>query len=333
VLFRSSSRATFSYTNDASLLLPTRALTGHYTVSAHDNWSARDRFANPIATLGGFITIVGVDSSESGTQVTVRLRGAIGAGTGVAAADPGTQRYTLRLGDVLQLVGSRPDEDLTGTTIEASHPVAVFTGNDCTNMPDALPACDHLEEQLFPNETWGRRYAVTQLRDRGPTEHHRVRILSQRPGNQLAFDGIPTPRECASVLTGGEYCEFETIGSFQVTGTQPFLVTQFMVGQGGAAPMCEPADNPPNIPECMGDPAMVTEVPVDQYRHAYDFYVPESYVRNFANVVLPENTTVTLDGMPVSGTPDPVGTGMRVLFLPITAGRQIGRASCRERVS
>ena len=313
----------FSYTNDASLLLPTRVLTSNYTVVTHGNWTALDQFGQPTSTvLGGFISIVGVDGNESGTTVTVHLAGPIGGGTGVAASGATTQTYMLRQGDVVQLVGVQANHDLTGSVITADHPVAVFTGNDCTNIPADRPACDHVEEQLFPNETWGHHYVVTQLRDRSTTESSVIRIVSNHAGLQLTFDGIPTPSGCGGALNAGQHCEFNSTSSFQVDGTGPFLVMQFMQGEGPLLPQCDTApDPPPMIPDCMGDPASVTEVPSQQFRTSYDFLVPDTYVRNFVNVVIPsDGSSVTLDGVALSGTMATAGTGFNVMFVPVMPG-------------
>lgn len=323
----SGSRAVYSYTNDASLLLPTHVLTTHYIVGTHNNWTARDPMSgNPVVTLGGFIAVVGVDPAETGTDVTVRLTGSISGGPGVSASSgAATRTFNLRQGDVLQLVGSAASQDLTGTVIESSRPVAVFVGHDCTNMPDDRPACDHLEEQLLPSATWGRRYAVTQLRVRGATEPHRVRLIAQRANTSYTFDGIPAPRECSGTYAAGQFCEFQTTGNFVVSGSQPFLTLQFMVGQGQPDPSCfDPFTGQPtntDNPICMGDPAMVTEIPVEQFRRSYDFLVPSTYSRNMINVVAPEGAVITLDGVRISGSSTSAGTGYIVYFIPITEGR------------
>jgi len=318
------SGSTFSYTNDASLLLPTRVLTTHYIAVAHDNWTATNPNTGQVeGTLGGFVSIIGVDAAESGTNVTVHLTAAVRAGAGVTASGPGTRTFNLHQGDVVQLVGDAANQDLTGSVIEADHPVAVFTGHDCTNIPSNLVACDHLEEQLFPNETWGKHYAVSQLRDRGPTEHSLIRIVSQRDGNALTFDGIAAPRECPGTLNAGQLCEFQTLGNFQVTGTQPLLVMQYMIGEGDQ-PQCDPSNPSTSDPACMGDPAMVTEVPMDQFRTSYDFLVPDTYVANFVNIVIPDGSSVSLDGVQMSASSsnvDVLGTGYHVVFAPVAAGR------------
>ena len=291
-----------SFTNDASLLLPQGVLTTRYTVSTVPNWQARS--ASGAIYLGGFASVVAT-TGES-TTVTVRATAQISVGTGVSPIAPGaTASFTLQQGDVLQLVGTGAG-DLTGTTITSSLPVAVFVGHDCSNVPTARPACDHLEEQLFPNETWGRDYFVSALRDRA-TLPSVVRIVSQQDGNQITYD--PPSARPAETLNAGQIVEFATNVSFRATGTRAFLVAQYMIGQGNFDPAMPGA----------GDPAMVLEVPVQQFRTSYDFLVPSTYPQNFLNVVAPTGAALTIDGAPLRGSSMDV-SGYTVYTLPVAAG-------------
>ncbi|MDO9018520.1 MAG: IgGFc-binding protein [Deltaproteobacteria bacterium] len=297
----------FSFTNDASLLLPQGVLTRRYLVSTWPNvYSALSG-----ETVGGFVSIVAVTGET--TEVTVRPTGNTSAGPGVPAMRAGQERtFTLNAGDVLQLSGEGAG-DLTGTAIESNQPIAVFVGHDCATVPAGRPACDHLEEQLFPNETWGRDYVVSALRDRGPGVPALVRIVSQADGNQLTFD--PPSARAAVTLQAGQMIEFQSNVNFRVTGTGALLVSQFMLGQG-----------PAGSGLTAGDPAMVFEVPVQQYRTSYDFYVPQTYPQNFINVVAPAGTELIMDDMPFRGSMSPVGT-MSVFTLPITSGPHRLRSS------
>lgn len=298
----------YSYTNDASLLLPTHVLTGNYMAITHQSW----------LRFGGQLAIVGVSATP--TTVRVNLRTSIRGGTGVSASGPGTVTYTLHRGDVVQLISAGPSagtcgpEDLTGTTVSASQPVAVFVGHDCTQMPCGWVACDHLEEQLFPNETWGRSYVVSALRERSASEVSVVRILSQTADNALAFDGIARPAACPAVLGAGQFCEFETSQDFAVSGTGPLLIAQFMVGQGRVAGV--------------GDPAMVLEVPTQQFRSNYVFNVPESYTNNFLTVVYPTGMLPQLDGRTIAAGTAVGTTGFSVSRFSVTPGshRMVGPA-------
>jgi hypothetical protein len=68
-----------------------------------------------------------------------------------------------------------------------------------------------------------------------------------------------------------------------------------------------------------GDPAMVFEVPVQQYRTSYDFYVPSTYPQNFINIVTPMNSVLTMDDVPVRGSMQSV-SGYTIFSLPIASG-------------
>lgn len=291
-----------SFTNDASLLLPTHVLTGNYSVITHGAWT----FGG--STYGDFGAVVG---TRDGTTVNVRLSTAISAGTGVAAAAAGTmQTYMINRGEVLLLSSSTGSAacnagNITGTTIEANAPVAAFGGHQCTQMPCGFTACDHLEEQLFPAETWGSRFVVSGLRERAANEVAVVRILSRVAGNNLTFTGIATPAGCAT-LAANAYCEFEASADFMVQGTAPLSIAQFMVGQDRVAGV--------------GDPAMVLEVPTQQFRTNYVFNVPGSYTTNFVTVVYTTGSIPRMDGTPITAGVALAGTPFSVTRYTTTAG-------------
>jgi hypothetical protein len=210
-----------------------------------------------------------------------------------AAAAGSTQTYSLNRGDVLQLIGGGTTtsrtctaDDLSGSTVTADQPVAVFVGHDCTYMPCTDAACDHLEEQLFPNETWGRRYVVSGLRERSPTETSIIRIMSRTDGNALTFDGIARPAACPATLGARSFCEFETAADFAVSGSGALLIAQFMLSQSHVSGV--------------GDPAMVLEVPTQQFRTSYIFNVPGSYTQNFLTVVYPTGMMPQLDSATIA---------------------------------
>ena len=72
---------------------------------------------------------------------------------------------TLNAFETLQLrdVGFN---DLTGTRVVASLPVAVFSGNYFTGIPeDTSRPADHVSEQLPPITTWGTKFALAPTPD------------------------------------------------------------------------------------------------------------------------------------------------------------------------
>ncbi len=284
-----------SFTNDASLLLSERALTRRYIALTAPQF-------NPpgFSSLGGFIAVVAVTGET--TSVTVQLPRNHGV---TEAVNNTVQHDNLMPGDVALIVGSTPG-DLSGAIIEASNPVAVFAGHDCTYIPRERPACDHLEEQVLPMETLGRDYVISELRDRSLGSV--VRIVAPFDDTVVRFEpsSLSPPRR----LAAREVIEFNGHGSFRLRSTRPLLVTQFMIGLGtGSA-----------NPDRAGDPALVQEVPVQQFRDRYDFLVPSTYTSNFVGLVVPRGARVLLDGNELTGATETLGAWY-VLHAPVMPGR------------
>ena len=62
--------------------------------------------------------------------------------------------FTITL-DAFEVLQIQDPCDLTGTMIESSEPVAVFTGNVRANVGEGSKSRDHLVEQIQPVENWG----------------------------------------------------------------------------------------------------------------------------------------------------------------------------------
>jgi hypothetical protein len=268
-----------SFSNDASLLLSRASLTNRYIVLTAPNWATT---RNNII-LGGFIAVTAV-SGES-TSVAVELPST----AGVPGQSGTVRRDNLTPGDVFLLVGGVAG-DLSGAVVTANAPVAVFAGHDCTPVPQGRFACDHIEEQVAPIETLGRDFVVSPLADR-PGLAARVRVVSPYAVD-LRFD--PPSVHRAVRLAAREVFEFDPTAAFRLTATRPVLVAQYMFGQGDTS-------------EGSGDPAMVYEVPSQQYRDRYDLLVPDSYTSNFLSVVVPHGAHGLLDDVALTGDRTPIG--------------------------
>ena len=323
----------FSYTNDASLLLPSHVLTGNYLGLSRQTQLLIDEAYGPGST-SGFVAIVGVTADPVDVEVRFAGRSASSLDGSIAAQREGeTASYRLARGDVLELasaalatcdgasrserVGGRLETycdvsrayDLTGTEIRASGPVGVFGGHDCTFVPYDRWACDHLEEMLFPLESWGRDYvvAVTAPLEEEPNV---VRIVSARDGNRIELD---PPLVEAMTLDRGQFVELEVRESFRVRGSDPLIAVQMLVGQEYAGIGSVPFG-------ANGDPAMALAIPVEQYRTSYEFLAPATYRLSFVSVVAPNGTDVVLDGRLVGGFRAVGASGYRVAAVEIDPG-------------
>ena len=330
----------FSFSNDASLLLPTHVMTGNYIALSRPSMQTqitRDGIFGPeTATIGspGFVTIVGV--SPTAVTVNVSYRGRVGGGSGVTAGGPGTMgTYTLNQGDVLQLVGELPttcsvgdsdsvgttrvdyctvpaDYDLTGTEIRATGPVEVISGHNCAFVPYNRWACDHLEEAMFPLETWGTESIISASQPLR-SEPNLVRIISGSDGNSITFDPTP-PGVSGMTLNRGQIMEFESSESFRVSGTGPIMIAQHLVGQDYAG-----ISTGGDMGE--GDPAISLGIPTEQFRTQYSFLAPSTYTTSYVNVTAPTGSNVNLDGAPVTGFAPVGGTGFSVARVRISGGQ------------
>jgi hypothetical protein len=274
----------FSYSNDASILLPTTAWTGTYRVAARHHFAGGSGF-------------YAVTARDNGTVVTVKAgpqSGIVKAGiNGIATSGNGT--VTLNAGDVIEVVtngglGQSDPNDVTGTLVSATKPVQVIGGHQCIYIPDATGYCDHLEESMLPFEALSLSYIVTApLIPSFPatTKQQFVRIIATKPNTALTYD--PPQAGAPTFLTqAGEWAEIAgTTADFKVTGSDPILVATYFTGQAVAG----------NI----GDPSLSIAIPSDQYRKSYLFHAPTNYDNNYVNITAAVGVAVTLDGAAVAG--------------------------------
>jgi len=278
----------FSYTNDASLLLPVNALTGNYVIPA---WPFYMYGESPYPSM---MTIVG---TADGTQVAVTPRATAGGGAmGVFPAEVETT-VTLQAGDALELLSNVGD--LTGSVVAADKPVAIVAGHYATNIPTNMGSQDHLEEQVFPFETLSDSYvvaapAVPPLPD---GKEQFIRVIAAQADTTIEFEP-DIPSAGTYLADVGDFVEVpQQVGDYLITADKKVIVAQYMEsGYAGLPPEADP----------IGDPAMALAVATDQYRTSYLFHAPANYENNYVNIVAPSGAEVLLDGEAVGGL-EPVG--------------------------
>ncbi|MFZ6185686.1 IgGFc-binding protein [Nannocystis pusilla] len=266
-------------TNDASLLLPVNTWTGNYLVAAWPTWTF-----TPGTNYPGFYAVVANQDNTKVTLTPSTTGKIVQAGGGVAAN--GTGVVTLNADDVLQVM-SGVGGDLTGTIVSADKPVQVFGGQECTNVPLNVTACDHLEETMFPIETLAKEYVVVppvQVPNDQLDKAQIVRVIASEDNTTLVF----TPDQPVNkvLAKAGDFVELATTtAKFVVTADKKILVSQYMVGQDGGYGT--------------SDPAMLLAVNPLQWRKNYLFHAQPSWTANYVDVLAPKNATVTVDGAAV----------------------------------
>ncbi len=288
----------FSYTNDASLLMPSN-VWGQETVVVIRN------------TLNGLPGVYAVVATQDNTKVTLQPSATgkiVAAGGGVAAN--GTGVIMLGEGDVLEVLsaagGGEPNtpdiSDLTGTRVLSDKPVQVVAGHACSYVPFNVLACDHLEEFNLPFDNLAKDYLVSTPFVKAPNMNpaikaRMVRVVATTDATTLTYDP-PQNGAPAMLAKSGDYAEIQTDKDFKISANFKIAVAEYMLGQsaGGGA----------------GDPAMTISVPTEQYRKNYSFHAPTNYESNFVNITAPAGAKVLLDGQAVAGFVAIGGTGFGI---------------------
>ena len=235
-----------------------------------------------ISGVGFDLSYMAIVASEDNTSVNVAPTANV---TGATSA-------TLSRGEVFLVTASEQGTSLTGSVVDANHPVALFSGNRCGRVPAEKDYCDHMEQQIFPQQAIGNSYLVSKSHARQSCDvPDHLRILADTDNTNVNV----RPGETYSI-NAGEYVEIEIAESVEIKADNPVLVGQFLGSSGGS--------------ECNneGDPAFILQVPSDQFRRQYVFLTPPTYTRDYVDVVAPQGALVTLDGTPVTLSGVTIGT-------------------------
>ncbi len=284
------------YSNDASLLLPSPSLGQTYRALS---WPS----GKPISILGspidrGYVTVLG---TQANTQVSVTVSQAILAGGGIPATPKGgTVQVTLGPFDVLNLETDGMPGDLTGSVITSSAPVAVFVGTELSGgVTDPTPpprstnpgSCclDHLDEQLLPVESYGKKFVIPRSPPRGTSfiEPDYIRFLGVAATADVKTN-LPSPNDHFA-LAPGQVKDILVTKDFTVDATQPVAIGQVLVSQD-------------YTDDGTGDPSLTVLPAVDQFRQDYLFLVPPTWLKNYVVIAMPEGTAVMIDGAAIGAS-------------------------------
>lgn len=282
----------FSYSNDATLLLPTNVATGNYGVLAWPSFAATPGF-------------LAVTATEDNTHVTVYPAGRV---QGVPDAGPeflvrgDNYTYSLNQGDVLEMFSDTGDilnpvygQDISGTIVQADNPIVTYAGHGCTFIPQDKKACDHLESSMFPIETLGTQYIVSMFHT-PHGEHQWVRIMGLYDNTIVAFDPPVSGYNGVTLNTGDVVDLSDVATSFAMVANGRIAVNQYMLGEYDTI-----SDGGTPMPD-LGDPSQSTAISLQQYRSTYTFLAPPTYAENWIDVIAPTGANVSLDGTAITAS-------------------------------
>ncbi|SEK45998.1 protein of unknown function [Stigmatella aurantiaca] len=223
-------------------------------------------------------TQFGLVATEDGTVVTITPSAKAGS-----RQEAVPYSITLSRGQTYQLRSTQSDQaDLSGSSIQSNHPIAVFGGHECANIPDGdTYACDHLVEQLPPTTTWGKSFATVPLKSRNNGDT--FRFVAAKNGTQVSVNGA-----VVATLGRGQVHQQIIQGMAHISATEPILVAQY--------------SNSSSYDGVTSDPFMMLIPPYEQFLANYTVTAPPGgFQNNFINVVVPSAAVKSfqLDGVPV----------------------------------
>jgi IgGFc binding protein len=254
-------------TTDTFMGLPVEALGTEY------------RTVNYYKLREDLISQLAVIATEDNTSVTITPNS--NTAKGKKTREPFTVQ--LRKGDVYQVIGASAAKgqpaDMTGSLVQATKPVAVFSGHNGAYIPLLEQGYNHLVEQLPPLSAWGRHYYVGTLLGRTRST---IRVVAADDDTKVFANGTPV-----AVLNAGEFYENSDVReNTQITGDKRILVAQYAHGFVNAA-------------DSVGDPMMILLTPTQQFLKRYRLATPiRGQWRHYLNIVAPLTAvqTMRLDG-------------------------------------
>jgi len=243
------------YNSDSFLALPVNVLGTEYIVAS---------FADPSPnTIQWLPSYTGITAAYDKTKVTFTMGGTEWSKTAGGLQSGEITHWNLNMGDVLLIASLGSHAELTGSTISASKPVSVVSGNYCAYIPTNCGCCDFIMEMELPTQAWGTEYHVTNIANR--TKNSIIKVFAKeaktkifRDYQQIGFISY------AGGVEGMGYLHFRAdegkVRPVVISGDKPINVTQFNCGQQD--------DN------IVSDPFQMVLVPTEQYQKEMTFNTP-----------------------------------------------------------
>ncbi|XP_066303643.1 IgGFc-binding protein-like [Branchiostoma lanceolatum] len=230
--------------SDAYLALPTDVLGTEYYVPCTTIVRAWNE--------EGLVDIpseFGVAGVQDGTTVTIVPSQAVTFdGQNYAAG----QAFSVGL-DRFETLQVQATEDLTGSKITATQPVAVLSGNLFAVVGNGQQGTgDHVVEMIPPVDTWGKEFVTVPLKKH--TGGDLFRVVAARDNTQ-----VDVTNENPKTLNAGEFWEFDVPSNEyrHVTSSEPVLLVQY--------------SKTGSVDSTATDPFMMFIPPVAQFESEYTF--------------------------------------------------------------
>lgn len=245
----------YQYTSDGFLAVPVPALGKEYIIA-----SFRDVASNSGQWLPSEFTVT---AAYDKTKVLFTMGGNDWSKTVSGQLPEEMTSWNLNAGDVLMVSSLGQHADLSGSTIQASKPVGIISGNFCAYVPTNCGCCDVIEEMELPTNTWGTEYHVTKVVNRLKNSY--IKIFAKEPKTNLYRDHLQMGfLRTAGGKEGPGYLDMRadegTPRPIVISGDKPIGVTQFNTGQQDDG--------------ITSDPFQMILTPLEQYQKEIIFNTP-----------------------------------------------------------
>ncbi|MBI3260236.1 MAG: T9SS type A sorting domain-containing protein [Ignavibacteriae bacterium] len=253
----------YNYTSDGFLAVPVSALGKEYIVSAYPQYTA-------VGSGYQLVSETTISAAYDDTQVFFEMGGTLQSETSGGLKPGKSTSFTLvNKGDVLCFSSNGDLQDISGSRVLATKPVAVVSGNQCANVPAGVYACDYMSEMDLPTFTWGKEYHVTPFygRKKNPV----IRIYAKEKNTKVFRDGqewLVIPRASRKLDDG--YVERRSFDgdpkAVVISADKPIYVEEYNPGQSD--------DN------ISSDPFMLVLSPFEQYQKEIVWCTPGALTSN-----------------------------------------------------
>lgn len=234
-----------------------------------------DKLGTDYFVLGYYATLndqMSVQATEDNTKITFSPKGAA------------SFEVTLNAGETYMYAANT---NLTGSRVVSDKPITLFSGNQCTNIPAGVSACDHIVEQMPSVDALSSSYLLAQTPRTG-TLGNVMRVVATVDATEVSVNG-----SVVATLNAGDYYEGRVAGGIEVTANNPILVGQYLIGQGQA--------------NANTDPAMTIVPGSDQWLKSYVFATPSGaadFPTDFVSIVIQTSSlgSLTIDGVVADAT-------------------------------
>ena len=279
------------YSSDGTVVLPVAALGKEYLVTAHYDVFGPGQEPGSNQNYESTLLVVAI---ENDTQIEITPS----ANTINTIPAGSTIRVTLNEGESYQI---KAKGDLTGSRVKVVNSnlsdcklIAVFGGNKTTSAGTCGTSGDHMFQQAYPIETWGKSFIHIPLQ--GRTSGEIVKVLASQNGTTVRVNG-----QAVGTLNAGRFLKLE-FGKDEIAAIETSKPSTVAVVAKSAA--CNEFGIAP-----LGDPALFTLSPTNQRMKAITFSAGKliggfnQNIIHYVTIIVPKGTgnQTLLNGQIVAG--------------------------------